>query len=66
MSEQGFETVHVIIAAHMGNGELEKVMHSFPAICSRYFPRSLRLFNKAARSAAWNELFQIEQKPVGN
>jgi len=28
MSEQGFETVRVIIAAHIG--ELEKVMHSFP------------------------------------
>ena len=38
MSEQGFETVRVIIAAHMGNDELEKVMHSFPRDMQSLFP----------------------------
>ena len=36
MSEQGFETVRVIIAAHIG--ELEKVMHSFPRDIQSLFP----------------------------
>jgi hypothetical protein len=31
-------------------GEMKKVMHSFLAICSRYFPRSLQQPLKAARS----------------
>lgn len=51
-----------IVASHTANGELEKVMHSFPARCSRYFPRSLRQQLKAARIAAWNALLQTEPK----
>ncbi len=45
-----------MVANHMGDGEMEKVMHSFRTICSGYFPRLLRQL-KAVRPAAWNELF---------
>jgi len=45
-----------VVANHMGGGEMEKVMHSFPHDMQWFFPRLLRQL-KAARPAAWNELF---------
>jgi len=38
MNEQGLETVFGIIAAQMGNGELEKVMYSFLCDLQSLFP----------------------------
>jgi hypothetical protein len=53
MSEQGLETSKpsVIVASHMGKGELEKVIRLCRRTCNRCFPRSLRQFD-ASRLAA--------------
>ena len=62
MSDQGFETVRVIIAAHIG--ELEKVMQSFPrelqsSILHRKHKVSVRRSRWATDFRVCLKLFQI-------